>query len=150
MLDRKVTDLTISSLEFFAPEFDGLRWHNANGDDLYLYPGLLLVARDVTNFAVIDLKSAKIEFDAVKFDEREAPPSDSKCVGSSWEYSNKDGTRDLRFRDNREFPLMLYGQFRFRSNTGLNEHFMLSNLEACAAFSDALLKFEQLLAQGRS
>jgi len=39
MLDREATKLTISNLEFFAPEFDCLRWHNANGDDLYLYPG---------------------------------------------------------------------------------------------------------------
>lgn len=147
LLDRKTTNLTISNLEFFAPEFDGLRWHNANGDDLYLYPGLLLVARDVTDFAVIDLKSVKFEFDATKFDERETPPSDSKRVGSTWEYANKDGTRDLRYRDNREFPLMLYGQIRFRSDTGLNEHFMFSNLEACAGFSDALSAFEELMAR---
>jgi len=111
---------------------------------------LLLVARDVTDFAVIDLRSVKIEFDASKFDERGPPPSDSARVGSAWEYSNKDGTRDLRYRDNREFPLMLYGQFRFRSDTGLNEHFMISNIDACASFSDALLKFEQLLTRRRS
>lgn len=150
ILERQTTKLTISNLEFFAPEFDGLRWHNANGDDLYLYPGLLLVARDVADFAVIDLRSVKLDFDATKFDEREPPPSDSKRVGATWEYANKDGTRDLRYRDNREFPLMLYGQFRFRSDTGLNEHFMISNIDSCARFSDALLKFEQLLARGRS
>jgi hypothetical protein len=145
VLERKSTQLSLASLPFFAPDFTALRWHNANGDDLYLYPGLLLVVHDVTDFAVLDLKSVKISFDLTRFIEHEEPPADSERVDSAWQYSNRDGTRDLRYRDNQEFPVMLYGEFRFKSSTGLDECFMLSNINAASDFSDAMLEFEKLL-----
>ena len=147
VLERKPTQLSIASLPFFAPDFSALRWHNANGDDLYLYPGLLLVVHDANNFAVIDLKAVKISYELTKFDERDTLPADSRRVGSSWQYSNKDGTRDLRYRDNQEFPVMLYAEFRFKAVTGLDECFMFSNVDAASEFSNAMLEFEHLLSR---
>lgn len=145
VLERKPTQLSIAQLPFFAPDFSALCWHNANGDDLYLYPGLLLVVHDASNFAVIDLKAVKIGYELSRFVEREELPADGQRIDSAWQYSNKDGTPDLRYRENQEYPVMMYGEFRFSTETGLDECFMFSNIDATSGFSNAMLEFEKLL-----
>ena len=147
VVDRKQTKLSLASLPFFVPQFTALRWHNANGDDIYIYPGLLLVARDASTFAVLDLKTVKVSFAMTRFAETEQPPRDSVQRGSTWQFANKDGSRDARYRENQEIPYMVYAELGFKSPTGLNEEFMISNVDAAATFSDALLEFEKLLSR---
>jgi hypothetical protein len=74
----------------------------------YLYPGFLLV--DVgSDFSIIDLTKITVHGEQVRFTETETVPSDAIMVGKAWAKSNKDGSRDRRFRDNRELPIMAYG-----------------------------------------
>lgn len=145
ILDRTTVSLSEQALPFFLPDLEALVFNNANGDDLYLYPGFLVVMRTVDDFAIIDLRELEIQFDGVRFEEREKQHHDSKLVGSTWERSNKDGSRDLRYSDNRQFPVYLYAEIRFRCKTGLDESFMFSNAQAAAEFRDRLSDFENLL-----
>ena len=47
-------------------------------------------------------------------------PHDGQHVDTTWQYVNVKGGPDRRFKNNRQLPIMLYGQLRFTSSTGLN------------------------------
>ena len=56
---------------------------------------------------------------AKQFIENERPPSDGKQVGTTWQYVNKNGGPDLRFNNNRQLPVMLYGRLELATRQGL-------------------------------
>jgi hypothetical protein len=118
---------------------------NANGADLFLYPGFSLVAGQ-TDFALIDYKDLEIVPDNITFLEEEVIPPDTKVVGSTWAKVNKGGSRDLRFKNNYEIPAVLYGSLTLRSAKGLNEVYMFSNSRSGLTFGRALLKYKSLIA----
>jgi len=60
-----------------------------------------------------------------------------------WERSNKDGSRDKRFADNRKLPVMEYGEITFRSDTGIYEKYMVSD---CASADDFVTSFKDFMA----
>jgi hypothetical protein len=145
VLDRTETTLSVSELPFFDPGFPGLHWHNANGDDLFFYPGLVAVVRKDDEFALISTVDIDSQFNLLHFDERESVPSDSRVVGETWQYANAKGGPDRRYRNNQCFPIALYAELRFRSKTGLDESFLFSNAEASAGFADAWAELEKLI-----
>ncbi len=117
----------------------------------YFYPGFLLVVDAArSDFALIDLKELEIRFALTQFTEIGPVPSDAKMVRKVWAKSNKNGTRDRRFKDNRELPVMLYGDLNLRATGGLRESMMFSRPEACEAFVRAVNDLKRILASGRS
>lgn len=141
IIERTPVSLSQAKLDFFLPETDALFWPNANGDDLYFYPGFIVVVRTERDFALIDMRDVVLELVGVRFTEEEEIPPDTNRVGSTWAKCNKDGSRDLRFAGNREIPIVQYGQINLRSSTGLNEAFMFSNAVACETFCRSFAAF---------
>jgi Protein of unknown function (DUF4236) len=148
VIDRKPIRLSLDTLPVIETRYSALRWHNANGADLYLYPGVIIVFQDEDTFAMLDLENVQSEFTAVKFQEQEKLPRDADRVGTTWTYTNKDGTPDRRYGVNPEIPVLLYGETHWKSQTGLNESFQFSNAKAAAVFIDALTDFRTALREG--
>jgi hypothetical protein len=119
---------------------------NRSGGDVYLYPAFALyhVTRDT--FAVIDVQDISIEYVPTRFIESEEVPADSPIVGHTWLKVNKDGTPDKRFKDNVQIPIVQYGSLKLRSETGLNEEYMLSSAPPCEEFVKAWNAFKKCLA----
>ena len=84
----------------------------------------------------------------MKFQEQEKLPKDADRVGTTWTYTNKDGTPDRRYGVNPEIPVLLYGEINWKSQTGLNDSFQFSNAKAAAVFIDALTDFRTALREG--
>ena len=63
-----------------------------------------------------------------RFIETDGMPADAKVVGRTWQYVNKGGTPDRRFKNNPEIPIALYEEVQFTSTTGLNEVIQISKL----------------------
>ena len=117
----------------------------------YFYPGFVLVDnKHGGDFALIDVIELGIEFAATGFTESEAPPSDAKLIGTTWAKANKNGSRDRRFANNRELPILRYGSLSISSGGGMNEVFMFSDAEATASFAEALNDVKRLLARSRN
>jgi hypothetical protein len=114
-----------------------MRFQNVNGEDILLYPGIAMMPRADGAFALIDLRELELDFHVVQFIEEEPVPSDANVVGETWAKVNKDGTRDLRFRDNYRIPICLYGRLLFTSSGGVEEEYQFSNAEAAGNFSKA-------------
>lgn len=62
-----------------------------------------------------------------RFIEDKGVPKDSRVVGKTWKYVNKAGGPDKRFKDNKQYPICLYGELELRSASGLNTVIMFSN-----------------------
>jgi hypothetical protein len=123
----------------------GLHLRNAVGGDLLLYPAFAAVMDADGTLGFMDLREVELEYEGVRMIEAEAVPADAEVVDRTWEKVNKDGSRDRRFRDNRELPVVRYGQLRFRSGSGLHEVFHISDHGRCSAFHQAFLAYKEVL-----
>jgi hypothetical protein len=117
----------------------------------YFYPGFVLVAqRDGSDFALVDMVDLDVKWGETRFTETEGVPADAEVVGKAWAKSNKDGSRDRRFADNREIPVARYGALEMTAAGGLHESFMVSRVEPCEAFAHAVRDLKRVLASART
>lgn len=79
--------------------------------------------------------------ESVQFVEHEAVPADAKIVGRTWQYVNKSGGPDRRFKDNRELPVCLYNQLNVSTRDGLDVRFLSSKENGFDALVAALHAF---------
>lgn len=63
------------------------------------------------------------------FHESQRVPKDATVVGQTWQYVNKTGGPDKRFKNNRQIPICLYGEITLKSTTGLNTDLMFSRYD---------------------
>lgn len=130
---RSITDGIV------AGQREGMRFENANGGDLDIFPGFLLIRRKHgTDYALVDLRDLQVETYSQQFIERDAVPFDSQVIGYAWAKSNKDGSPDRRFNNNYRIPIALYGSIEFSTSGGLHEAYSASNCEAALEFGQAL------------
>ena len=117
----------------------GMRFENANGDDLDIFPGFLLIRqKQGTDYALVDLRDLDTRAYPQQFIEAEGVPPDARVVGHAWAKSNKDGSPDRRFRDNHQIPIALYGRIEFATPSGVREAYDASDCEAALEFGEAL------------
>lgn len=107
---------------------------NANGGDLFLYPGFILYRSAQEAFSVIDFHDVNGQCDLVRFQEEEVVPSDAKVIGQTWVKANKDGSPDRRFANNHQIPIAAYASLTLKSQTGLWEGYQFSNPERLVQF----------------
>lgn len=124
----------------------GHRFENANGGDLDIFPGFMLI-RDKTSsdYALIDLRDLTVETYGCRFIENETVPPDAEVVGYAWHKSNKDGSPDRRFAQNFQIPIALYGEIRFKTRNGVEEAYNASHCGSAIAFGHAIASFQDAL-----
>lgn len=137
VINREVIRLGFREISEFDPDGLALYVNNANGPDLYVYPGLLVAFDHADRFALIDCNEVVVEYTRQRFIEDEQLPSDTRVVDFTYKYANNDGTPDMRFNGNHQIPIALYGKIKFRTSSGLNEEFMFSNAAAAESFVSA-------------
>ena len=84
---------------------------------------------------LIDYSDFRISVSSVRFVETDPVPKDAQVVGQTWQYVNKNGTPDQRYKNNRQIPVCLYGQVFLRSSSGLNVELQISNIQNTRDFS---------------
>jgi Bacterial SH3 domain len=136
-------DAVVSDDDLITSAYNAIRFGNANGSALNLYPGICFIRSALGDFALVDMLDIEVSFKSVPFIETEQVPNDSKVIRYAWSKSNKDGTRDLRFANNRQIPVALYGELTIKSRSGLNELYLFSNPTVAAGFADAFNAFKQ-------
>jgi hypothetical protein len=92
---------------------------------LYFFPDRLLVY-DSSGVGAVSYTDLHTQVTQTRFVESEAVPSDSQVVGSTWRFVAKSGGPDRRFNNNRQIPVVVYGEISLRSASGLNELFQYS------------------------
>lgn len=80
-----------------------------SGRDIYFLPDKVIIIKK-KKIQIKDYESINVICRKIKRHELENVPKDAKVIGQAWQYSNMDGTRDMRFVDNCSCPLCYYGQ----------------------------------------
>ena len=142
---RRPVVLDLRPADVIAPSRPALHFQNANGGDLYILPGLLLVLGDQRDFALIRLTEVRISHESTQFFEEDSVPADCQIVGETWKKVNKDGSPDRRFSINYPIPIVRYGLIRFTSAAGLNEEFMFSSDPKTQVFAASFAKHRATL-----
>lgn len=136
-VERKPVAFKLGTCELIESEWNVPHLQNANGGDIYFYPAFVLYFVASDSFALLEYKQTQLSFSVTRFIETDPIPRDSKVVGSTWAKTNKDGSPDKRFKANFKIPIAEYGKLVITSDTGMNEEYMLSNVESTYAFSEA-------------
>ena len=105
----------------------------AGKTSLYFFPDRLLVY-DSNEVGAVSYQALEMDSTVMRFVESERVPRDAEKIGTTWQYVNKKGGPDRRFRNNREFPLMQYGLLALVRSSGLKALFMCSSPGATAGF----------------
>ena len=100
---------------------------------LYFFPDRLLVF-DGTGVGAISYSELVFSVTQCRFVESETLPTDAKVVGSTWRYVNNDGGPDLRFRNNRQLPVILYDELSFYAASGFHYVLQVSKPEIASRF----------------
>jgi len=146
IVDRRRVSLDYAQSDLIRFDGKAMRFANANGEDILIYPGLILMRRADGAFALLDLREVSVDAAPTRFVEDEQVPVDAEVVGNTWAKANKDGSPDRRFNGNYQIPVCLYGRIRLSSPTGLTEEYQFSNVNAALAFGSALDDYKAALA----
>lgn len=75
---------------------------------VFLPDKMLTITPTAVGSVTYDALSAKDV--TIRFVETDTVPPDATRVGTTWSYVNQDGGPDRRFRNNRQFPVLLYSE----------------------------------------
>lgn len=112
----------------------------ANGKSLYFVPDGILVY-DSKGVAYVDYQNLKISYDTIRFAD-EYPPSDANIIYNTWQYTNKGGGPDRRFKNNKEIPVCKYGELKIEIGNKLLLYIMTSLEDAPKEFQETMNKIQ--------
>lgn len=92
---------------------------------LALYPDRILAFQGKT-VGAISYSELEVVNTPVSFVESGTVPSDATVIGRTWQYVNKKGGPDLRFKNNRQMPLCRYNNLQLTTPQGLDIRLMCS------------------------
>lgn len=99
---------------------------------LYLFPDVVLI-EDGTRCGGAHYRNIDIVAQVVNHIEADRVPKDAVIVGTTWQYPNKSGGPDRRFRNNAKLPICRYERLSFSSDTGISEALQFSLVGPAAA-----------------
>ena len=108
-----------------------------NKEELIILPDKVFFVRK-RRVGMIDYADFRISVSSVRFVETDHVPKDAQIVGQTWQYVNKNGTPDQRFKNNKQIPVCLYGQVFLRSSSGLNVELQISNVQNTQDFAELI------------
>ena len=82
----------------------------------------------------------------MRYVESESVPSDARIIGQTWQYVNKKGGPDKRFKNNRQLPICAYSQLNLSTSDGLDVRFFSSKEGASMHWRRHWQRFERLSA----
>ena len=107
---------------------------------LYFFPDRILVYQG-SEVGAVSYAGLSVELHQVRFVEEGNVPSDTHVVDQTWRYVNKKGGPDRRFSNNRQLPVVLYGEIALRSDSGLNVLLQSSNMHNSTLFDAGLKRY---------
>ncbi len=104
---------------------------------LHFLPDRLIV-RDGKRFSDVPYGALDTGFHAQRFIESDRPPRDSQQVDTTWRYVNVKGGPDRRYKNNRQLPVMLYGEIELATPSGLHWQMQCSRPDAAKGVADTV------------
>lgn len=137
---RTLTSVGVGVFNYIKSQYD-VPIINNGIVQLYFYPKYLIAATSSSSFSVIPYSSVSLTGLRRCFNEEETLPIDSKHLGYTWKYVNKSGGPDKRFANNKQIPVMEYGDLSIEYET-TSTRFQFSNSDALIAFTNAFTEIK--------
>lgn len=137
VVSRMPVSLGVGQSQIVRSAYPILQFGNVGGRDIQFFPGFVSMRDSSGDFGLIEHRELSLKFVGTDFLEEEHVPSDAQQVGYTWKKANKDGSRDLRFNDNHQIPILAYGELELSSPTGLREVYMFSRRDSARQFHSA-------------
>jgi len=137
---REVTEMPIQAIHYCPPFLStnitpfGLKIDKQYV--LFLPDKLLMV--DGPKIGVVSYMTLTMETGVFTCLETGKVPSDTKIVARKFEHCNKDGSQDLRYKENIQLPVCAYGHIVLSSLEGLHIELIASNASTVENFSKAV------------
>lgn len=144
---RTETIFEFSDVDILRSNSKGLKFNNASGLEMYLFPGFILSKERGSDFALIEWSELSAEGKPSNFIESEPVPTDAQVISHTWAKANKDGSPDRRFTDNYQIPVVRYGELWFKSPGGLYEAYMVSSQSKVDDFIAAIQNLRTALSR---
>lgn len=107
-------------------------------ETLLILPDKVFIIRG-SKVGAVNYDDLQIQISSINFVESEPVPKDAQVIGQTWQYVNRNGTPDKRYKNNRQLPICLYGVVRLRSASGINVEMHISNIQKSRDF-DMLIR----------
>ena len=111
---------------------------------LYFFPDRILVYEG-NKVGAVSYSDIELQLHNTRFIESQSVPNDAQIVDRTWQYVNKKGGPDKRFKNNRQLPIALYGEILFKSSSGLNELIQTSKPNIGETFLESMKKLAILI-----
>jgi Protein of unknown function (DUF4236) len=144
-ISRIPTTLDYAGSDLVSFNGRAMRFGNVNGEDILIYPGIVLMPRNDGAFALVDLREVELISHTLQFVEEYDVPADTQVAGYTWAKVNKDGSPDRRFNGNYQIPLAIYGRLLFMTAGGVEEEYQFSNASAAVEFARAFKAYQAAL-----
>jgi uncharacterized protein DUF4236 len=147
------TSLKLGPVSVLAPGY--VRWLETNvpiwsiqwrqgGITLSFLPDRVLIQQRRA-VAVLPYTEVHVIATLGRFVEGGAPPPDARILGYNWQYPNKDGGPDRRFKYNRQLPVTEASYIGLQSASGLNLAIQSSNRQHAEGFISGLRSYRPLV-----
>ena len=120
-----------------------------DGAAFYLYPHFVVRVggkKDITAFSYAEFDLGLTEGSYILGDE-EKVPRDAEVIGEAYKYSNKDGSPDMRVKDNPSTPIIKTADIE---SDDFDIHYQLSNYDAAEEFYQAFDEFTTMAISAES
>lgn len=95
--------------------------------DQYIFlPDMILIKRG-SKFISVSYESAQPSIHRTTIQEPKSHPGDARVIDYTYQYVNKSGGPDRRFKINPKIPICSYGELTFKSTENLNIRIQFSN-----------------------
>lgn len=135
----------IGVFDVIKSKYPALFLQNANGADMFVFPGFLLMRESSGKIGLVELTSLNIIYSNERFIELGTIPTDTKILDYTWQKTNVDGSRDKRYKSNRQMPIVQYGKLHLSTTSGINEAYYVSCAETTMEFGKELNNYIELL-----
>lgn len=124
-VQRKVC-MTSTTATFPFQTTEQIASFKTNKETLLFLPDKLLILQGI-KIGALNYSDIHFNVHSSRFIEDERVPKDATIVDYTWEYVNKSGGADKRFKDNKQLPICLYGEIEMKSDSGLDTVILFSN-----------------------
>jgi Protein of unknown function (DUF4236) len=111
---------------------------------VYFLPDRIVV-RDGKRFAEVLYGQVDAAAAATRFIEDGPVPGDSEQVGTTWKYVNVKGGPDRRYKDNRQLPVLRYGETTLTAPNGFVAIWQFSNATAAPKLAEAVAQMQPMV-----
>lgn len=128
-------------IDVIISEYKPLRFQGVDDTDILIFPLFVAIVYDNGDLEIIRFKDLNIDIAPAEFAEEREIPADTEVINTTWKYVNKNGTRDFRFSDNYEIPIVRYARLRFYVNNGFNRIYQMSDFGVTYDFWNAYYEY---------